>query len=323
MTTETDAEDGGVLPPDEAFAVLGNETRIQILQSLGQSEAPLVFSELRDRVGMSDTGQFNYHLNKLVGHFVRKTDAGYKLRQPGHRVIQAILSGSVTGAPELDATDVDAPCIYCGSATEVSFRQERLLWRCTECAGTFADREATSEAFGTLPKGTIDLAYLPAAAVEGRTAREMLEASDVWSASEDVALYNGVCSRCAGNIERSVSVCQDHDDGGEVCEECHTRLGITVSSNCTNCSHETQGTLLVHLMADPAFRSVFDSRGIDVIATPLELMGAFEVVDHEVLDTDPLRVRITHAVAGDRVSLIVGDDLSVSEVIEEAPGTPG
>lgn len=316
MTPGADETDASTLAPDEAFAVLGNETRIQILQYLGEADGRLTFSELRERLGRPDSGQFNYHLNQVVGHFVSKTDDGYELRQPGTRVIEAILSGAVTGAPEMEATPVDVACLYCGGGTEVSYRQERLLWRCTECAGTFADREATSEAFGTLPTGTIDLAYLPAAGVDDRTPREMLEASDIWSAAEDVALSNGVCPRCSGTVEDTVTVCENHDGDEGVCERCHTRRGVTVSSECANCSHTTEGTLLFHLLGDPTFRSVFDSRGVDVMATPPEEMSAFNIVDHEVLGTDPFRARITHAVEGDEVSLIVDDELTVTEVIE-------
>jgi hypothetical protein len=46
--SETDAE---MLPPDDAFGVLGNETRIEILQTMAE------------------------------GHFVRKTDDGYTGRR--------------------------------------------------------------------------------------------------------------------------------------------------------------------------------------------------------------------------------------------------
>ncbi|MFB6192350.1 MAG: winged helix-turn-helix domain-containing protein [Haloarculaceae archaeon] len=314
----TEAEDTHVtaLSPDDAFAVLGNETRIGILQELGTADEPMTFSALHDAVGMVDSGNFNYHLEKLQGHFVRKTDDGYRLRQAGHRVVEAIFSGTVTEAPVLETTSVDVPCIYCGAGTEVSYREERLLWRCPECPGSFAGLDATSEAFGTLPPGTIDLAYLPSAGVQGRTPREMLEASDTWSAAERVALANGVCPRCSGTVEDSLTVCEDHDSGDGVCEACHTRFGVSVRSRCTNCTHSKGGTLAVHLQADRAFRSVFESRGIDVISTPLEEMSALVVDEQEVLGTDPFRARITFVVDGDEVALVVDDDLSVAEVIE-------
>jgi hypothetical protein len=82
------------MSPDEAFAILGDETRLNIVRVLWQtgalheyddiddSASTLSFSELRKRVNVSDNGRFNYHLSKLVPHFVRKTDGGY--RHIGH-----------------------------------------------------------------------------------------------------------------------------------------------------------------------------------------------------------------------------------------------
>ncbi|MFB6206666.1 MAG: ArsR/SmtB family transcription factor, partial [Haloglomus sp.] len=98
MTHPRELGEPTALSPDEAFGVLGNETRIQILQTLGEADGPLSFTELRDRVGIRQGSQFNYHLDKLVGHFVRKTDDGYELRLAGRRVIYAVLSEAVTEA---------------------------------------------------------------------------------------------------------------------------------------------------------------------------------------------------------------------------------
>lgn len=73
----TAADEGGAgLSPDDAFGLLGNETRLAILQALGDAADPLSFSELRDRVWVSDSGQFNYHLDQLTGPFVGQTDEG-------------------------------------------------------------------------------------------------------------------------------------------------------------------------------------------------------------------------------------------------------
>jgi DNA-binding transcriptional ArsR family regulator len=76
----------------DAFALLSDETRVSILQSLAAAEASpedpdaLSFSELRTRVGVRDGGLFNYHLRKLRGQFVEKTDDGYRLTTEGRRV---------------------------------------------------------------------------------------------------------------------------------------------------------------------------------------------------------------------------------------------
>ena len=59
MTYEEELSDPTRLAPDEAFTIVGNETRIQILQTLGEADEPLVFSELYDRVEYDTTANFN------------------------------------------------------------------------------------------------------------------------------------------------------------------------------------------------------------------------------------------------------------------------
>jgi hypothetical protein len=71
--------------PEEAFAVLGNEIRLDIIHVLWQADPAheyddvsntaetISFSELRRRVDIDDNGKFNYHLSQLVPHFVRQT----------------------------------------------------------------------------------------------------------------------------------------------------------------------------------------------------------------------------------------------------------
>lgn len=74
----------------EALEALGNEQRITILRALAETDTPLPFSELRRRVGIDDTGRFNYHLDQLLGPFVRQTDAGYELGYAGERLVVAV-----------------------------------------------------------------------------------------------------------------------------------------------------------------------------------------------------------------------------------------
>lgn len=91
----------GVAGPraSDAFELLANETRLAILLALWEAYEPfgtgggLTFSELRDRVGMRDSGQFNYHLGKLEGEFVQSTDGGYKLRPAGEKITRAVIGG--------------------------------------------------------------------------------------------------------------------------------------------------------------------------------------------------------------------------------------
>lgn len=71
-------DDAAGLTPEDAFAVLGDETRlnvVRVLWSAGASHeyddvddtaSTMPYSELRRRVGVEDDGRFNYHLSKLL-----------------------------------------------------------------------------------------------------------------------------------------------------------------------------------------------------------------------------------------------------------------
>lgn len=83
------------LEPSEAFAVLGSATRAAIVEALGDAERSLAFAELRERVGVADSGQFNYRLSKLRGAFVHRTDGGeYVLTYAGRRIVGAVFAST-------------------------------------------------------------------------------------------------------------------------------------------------------------------------------------------------------------------------------------
>ena len=104
------------LQPAEAFPVVGNETRLDTLEALWAApERPVTFSELRSRVGMADSAQFNYHLQRLTGQFVAKTDDGYDFRNFGRTVIQAAFSWLLNRDPELEPLAAEGDCIDCGA----------------------------------------------------------------------------------------------------------------------------------------------------------------------------------------------------------------
>lgn len=97
----------------EAFSLLGNETWLSILLALWEVHEPFAednavpFSELRDRVGMHDSGQFHYHLDKPAGHFVEKTDDGYELRHAGRQLVGTVIAGTGIEEPTLEPTELD------------------------------------------------------------------------------------------------------------------------------------------------------------------------------------------------------------------------
>lgn len=78
-------------------SLLADETRIRILRELyaarpsDEARDGLQFSTLRRRVGVADSGRFNYHLDQLTDELVTKTDGRYVLTPVGERLVGALV----------------------------------------------------------------------------------------------------------------------------------------------------------------------------------------------------------------------------------------
>lgn len=300
--------------PDEAFATLGNETRLSILRALGAADGPLPFSDLFDRVDVDDSGQFNYHLDRVVGHFVRKTDTGYELRQAGRRVVEAVLSGAVTDEPVVERTRLDQPCHYCDAPLEVTYRQDRVLTYCTDCPGRNQQPagipDAPAEGYlGSLP--------LPPAGVHGRTPSEVYEAAWTWANLEFLSEASGVCSRCSAALDESISVCEDHATG-EICERCGNRHAVQFHADCPNCINDLHGPFVLKLVADTHLLAFLTAHGLNPIAPSRDSLAAIDRVHmdyaEEVRSVEPFEARFTFSADGDTLSLTVEDDLETVDV---------
>jgi DNA-binding transcriptional ArsR family regulator len=135
MTEKTDgsgSDDG--LDSAAAFSLLGNATRLEIVSELhdGSVEPPVQFSDLYDEVEVADSAQFNYHLGKLVPHFVSKAEDGYELTAARRRLARAVTAGTYTDSPRLEPFEIDGSCYACGAtALWASYESERLdiEWR--------------------------------------------------------------------------------------------------------------------------------------------------------------------------------------------------
>lgn len=311
MASETD-EDDTTLGPDEAFAVLGNETRINILQTLAEANESLRFSQLRDRVGVRDSGQFNYHLDKLAGHFVIQTDDGYLLGSAGSRVIEAVMSGAVTQTPVMEPTRLDAPCPYCGAAIEVDYRDEYLLTRCTTCPGTFAGIESIARPNWTDPRGTIALFPLPSAGFRDRSLREALDAAVAWSVFRTHS--HGMCPQCSAPIDRAVEFCGAHADNNGICEQCNRRYAIGFINSCPNCPFQSSRLGGGSVLTNPEVGIFFDRRDVDWTPPTWDSAATFLQYDEEVLAREPFEGQFRWTVDGDELIVTIDDMPSVIDI---------
>ena len=83
----------------DLFGLLSDETRVRIVGELyvvhqhRPNDPTLSFSALVDRVGVTDTGRFNYHLGRLRGTLVEKRENGYALTPAGTRLGSLLVDG--------------------------------------------------------------------------------------------------------------------------------------------------------------------------------------------------------------------------------------
>lgn len=311
MTAGAGDGDDAILSPDEAFSVLGDETRIEILQTLGEAADPLSFTELRNRVGIAQGGRFNYHLDRLVGHFVAKTDAGYALRQAGRRVVQAVLSGALTTDPQLEPTGIEFDCRLCGASVKLGYSQERVELYCTACAGQYGETAKSRESIVPGDHGILGGYPFPPAGVKNRTPREALFAASTWGHLETISLANDVCPRCADVVEHTIRVCEDHDRSAGLCPDCDRRHAVQIYTTCSNCFHQADGMAINRLIGSPELRAFVAEHGLDPIAEGVKWGWDYT---EEVVSTEPFEGRFTFTIGDEALTLTVDEDLDTVEV---------
>lgn len=277
------------LTPEAAFAVLGNETRVAILQALLEKGYGWTsFSALRETVGVRDSGQFNYHLGKLVGTFVEHDpDEGYRLRHAGFRVGGAILSGTYTERGEADPIAVDGDCDACGGPLEATYEAERFTVACRDCG----DRHATA---GVPPGVFAD--YDPA---------DYPTVFDAWISSLLSTLRSGVCPNCSGRIDRRLVVDGDGDPrpGPADAEP------VRVEYDCVRCPELTTIAPATLALEHPAVVSFLHAHGVH--ATDHLSWDRPWTAETDVVSDDPARVEVTVSLDDDAVTVALDEDATV------------
>lgn len=318
MSPESPPAEDSRPPSTAALSLLGSDVRLKIIQALGEAEEPLSFTTLRETVGTADSGQFNYHLHKLEGLFVRKTVDGYVLRQAGRRIMEAIRSGALTDDARLEPTVTDSPCPFCGAPVEVSYYQEWVSMYCTRCAGAYGESVTRTGAEQGEPSrpGYLGGLPFPPAGLRGRDGEEIIQAARTWANTEIMAMAAGVCPRCAASVTTTLDVCFDHEATGGLCAACDQRRAVRMSMDCENCHHRVTGPFVLRLSTDTALLSFLTSHGVN----PLPPTPAFyEVVasyEEDILSADPLEMAFTFTMGDDSIRVLVGEEFAVSESTE-------
>jgi hypothetical protein len=244
--------------PEEAFALLGNDLRLRIIRVLSEANEPLSFSTLRERVEERDSGRFNYHLGKLNGWFVTRSDDGYQLTYAGQQVVGAVIAGTYHGAVSIESIPLDDPCPNCGDAgLEVGIESELVVVACRSC-----DDWRLQFPF---PPGTV-----------AQFEREALPAAlSRWLRLTVDRLLAGFCENCGGRLASHYEdVGDDDDDPVLVAYECpHCHYGARLAADQPVIAHRIGATFFADHGYAPETTPVWqlyaaiDERSIDVTDT--------------------------------------------------------
>ncbi|WP_254839585.1 DUF7351 domain-containing protein [Natronomonas marina] len=295
-------DEGSPTSLDEAFGLVANDTRFDIIRTLWDADdEALSFSTLRDRTGVRDSGQFNYHLDQLVPRFVRNVPDGYELTYAGRQVIGAAVSGSYT---EAETTVVDpipaGTCVdpNCDGTIAARYENGYMTVECRVCATVITDELAAPPVLAAHH----DVEDLPMV-----FSRYLL----TWVQS----VSRGFCRVCGGPVESSPA--RYHDDAPPLDEEDSDDEYVEVISECSACGWTAQSILAMVLLDHPAVISFLHGADIDLQETPLWELDWLTEARGVITGEDPIRVEVTLAIQDDRLHLVLDGDLTVIDHARE------
>lgn len=285
--------------PDAAFKILGNETRLTILDTLwGPSDSGAMgFAELRKAVGMRDGSQFNYHLQRLVeGGFVDRTDDRYSIRQAGARVVSTVRTGYLTDHPEIAPFEVGGRCHACDGSLTARYTNEMFFIECAACE--------RRHVFG----------WFPPNGLVGRTREAALLAFDRTKRAEKNLAAAGICPICNGQNERTVSRTRaEAPVDSPVLAAHHGTLWMWhVCPFCRAFVYVTPGEAVLD---HPAVVGLYRDHGLDIREfRRWELPWTVDESRWELHATDPFRVAVTVDCEGDEQVLTLDEAFDIVDV---------
>lgn len=282
----------------EALDLLGHELRLAIIERLAVERREnwhpqgLGFADLRKAVGADDAGQFNYHLDELVGTFVEKRDDEYVLTTAGFDVAGSVRAGTYADdAPSFSVT-LDRTCVRCDRRLAAAYEDGTLLVHCED-------------------HGVVHSNSLPPAAAAGRDPEAVIALADLNARNQLERALAGACVHCWGRVavETPVDlpdvVRQQHRAGGDHTEQ------VLVEFDCRDCGMTFWTPASVTVVRHPAVVSLYHEHGVDLRERDHLDLEFVDGTNGVVESTDPVRVRVDVALGDDELHLWLDDTATV------------
>lgn len=277
----------GDSPLEAKVRLVSHEVRSAILVALARHQQesspgePLGFTELRRRVGHDDPGNFNYHLKKLVGNLVRKTDDGYLLSDVGHHYVALLVSGRLDPDVTREFPDAEPACPVCGEGATVEYEDGLLRTACPE-------------------EHTTQLNVGP-------------ELLDEWSVQEtlNIALRRNLFE-AKSVVEGVCPYCEGPTTGGF--ERLHDAIApVQYEGRCERCGMLVQNTAGGCVLFHPAVVAFCYRHGIDIYDSAWEVLST-NIAAVRVREEQPLTVEVEIAIDDDRLTLTLDRWATVTAV---------
>ncbi|QPV63542.1 helix-turn-helix transcriptional regulator [Halosimplex litoreum] len=279
--------DGGSTDPSEAFGLVANETRFSILRALWDrsewGDRAESFAAIRSEAGVRDSGQFNYHLDKLTPEFVREVEEGYRLTEAGRRVVGAAVSGVYTDPDVTVGPEPAGECPGCGGGLELRYEDGYVRVECGDCDAML-----------------FDMSTPPVVAAE-RDDEAVGDALVRHATAAFQRMNRGFCIYCDGPLDPVVEPPDDADDASD----------LRAELSCRACGRTFGWSVVAGLLDHPAVVAMLYEAGIDAREFPV--WGVYTRLDREVAvaSEDPIRIEASIGVGDYRMDLVVDGDLTV------------
>jgi len=291
--------------PSEIFDVLGNETRLAIVQELARHRRTawrregLGFADLRKAVGERDAGTFNYHLDALQDRFVETDGDEYVLRTAGLEVADAMLAGQYGADDVRRRHETEYDCPDCSEALAATFEGELFALRCPD-------------------HGVVLATSLPSGVASDRSGEELVDLAVLDLTQEMERAREGLCFHCWGRmhpeLQRSpplshpatgdpVDARVDPEDAAPLavfgCERCETVFWTSPAS-----------APITH----PAVIGFALDHGFDARTGLYPMGAAAATATVSTSDRDDAAVTVTYEHGGDVLTVRMDDALTVVDV---------
>ncbi|ADD04103.1 HTH domain protein [Natrialba magadii ATCC 43099] len=300
-----------VSDPSDAFQALGNEVRMGILETMLEwtdgavesDRATPSFSMLFEASAVDTSAGFAYHLDELVGPYLRKVndastadaDAdpgadGYELTYAGEQIARAIATGTYTQRVDHPPVPLEDDCPFCEhDSLTARASDNRVTVACGHCERRLLRLD------------------LPPAGLESH-GESFPTAFDRYHRHRLSLVRDGVCPACSGEVDaRLVRPSPATDDLLPAEHATHLQAEFT----CSCCGTTLRSPVALSLLSHPAVVSFYYEHGQAVSERPLWNIG------HEwaetVLSEDPLAVRVVVELEDDVLALYVDERLTVVE----------